>query len=466
MLTNSRNYLFKSEELLSILSGIAMNKGNSTHIIEKIEIDSRRVKPNTLFFALPGERVDGHSFIPQVIENGATAIVIKDSELLRFQYMAKHSDVLFIAVPDTLKALQSLASYWVQKHQSVNKVAITGSCGKTTTKEMLSNILENLGKTAKNPGNFNSEIGLPLSVFSISSATEFGVFEMGINHFGEMDQIVSVYNPDISLITNIGNAHIGFFGSQEAIAYEKSKIFTENVKRGYWGSDSNWKKYVENLRNIELRDVRKNADEQLIISHVLDRGLHGWDFLYEGEKIHIDHIGFHNLQNAIAAIKIAKDFGASPSQIRNGLEGTPVLPGRSRIINGDVTIIEDSYNANSYSVSSIIDYMKALDWKGRKTVVLGSMKELGAASQKAHRELGVKLLSMNPSAAFLYGDEMESTYKVIKESGNGDKIFYTKDFKELEENVVNYARKGDLFLLKGSRVMAMERLLPQLHLVS
>ncbi|NQT59239.1 MAG: UDP-N-acetylmuramoylalanyl-D-glutamate--2,6-diaminopimelate ligase, partial [Bacteroidetes bacterium] len=195
-------------------------------------------------------------------------------------------------------------------------------------------------------------------------------------------------------------------------------------------------------------------------------GLQGWRIQYEDRTFVLKHVGVHNLLDALAAITVARDLGAEPKHIADGLESLEPLSGRSRVINGKITIIEDSYNSNLDSASRIIDYVKTLRWEGRKTVVLGSMKELGSTSGRAHKAIGRKVKSLAPSAAFLFGSEMESAYNLLIKENYTKKLIYTDCYEELESEVTTYTHDGDLLLLKGSRSMEMERLLAPLTMVS
>jgi UDP-N-acetylmuramoyl-tripeptide--D-alanyl-D-alanine ligase len=329
---------------------------------------------------------------------------------------------------------------------------------------MIAAILSQMGTVVKTPGNRNSEIGLPLSLFSIDSDHQFGVFELGIGGKGEMDRLISVYSPDYGVMTNIGPAHIANFGSIEAIAQEKSKLFHPGIRRGYIYEHNVWKQYVNSLRNLSCREFGQEGTGGFCWAKPL--GLDGWSICYEDRVFVLRHVGRHNLLNALAAVTIARDLGAEPHHIAAGLEALEPAAGRSRIVPGKVTVIEDSYNANTDSTGSIIDYMGGLSWKGRKAVVLGSMKELGETAERAHARIGRKVKTLAPSAAFLFGKEMESAYAVLRRSRSVGKLFFTESYEDLEREVTGYVREGDLLLLKGSRAMAMERLLKPLAMVS
>jgi UDP-N-acetylmuramoyl-tripeptide--D-alanyl-D-alanine ligase len=418
-----------------------------------------------LFVALTGDRTDGHRYLAKAAESGACVLLVNQNARSVYESQRLFTqNVSVIAVEDTLRALQQLASAWVRRFPSLVKLAVTGSSGKTTTKEMLSSILSEMGNTVKNPGNYNSVIGLPLSVFGINDEHEFGVFEMGINHAGEMDNMLDVYAPDVSVMTNIGTAHIGLLGSTEAIAREKSKIFHKRLVSGFIHEDNIWRPYIEQKRSVRLNQFGLGATDG--VENAVSLGLNGWRLTYQGIDIHLTHVGLHNLYDALAAIEVAQSLGAERHDVRNGLEKLQPLNGRSRIINGRVTVIEDSYNSNVESAGNILNYLGLLPWNGHKHVVLGSMKELGFATMSAHSAIGRQVSSLNVQGTFLFGKEMESAFNYLKREAYANTLYFTDDYDELEHQVTSHVRGGDLVLLKGSRAMAMERLVEPLSLVS
>jgi UDP-N-acetylmuramoyl-tripeptide--D-alanyl-D-alanine ligase len=346
----------------------------------------------------------------------------------------------------------------------VRKVGITGSCGKTTTKDMVASVLSVMGNTVSTPGNLNSEIGLPLSVLQLGPETEYGVFEMGVDHVGEMDRMLEVWKPEAGIITNIGLSHLGKMGSLRVIAHEKSKLFHSGITTGLIAENSAWKGYISDLRKVALSSFGLESTEG--VNGVEFLGLRGWKIDYENISIHLEAVGRHNLMDAMAAITLAQTFGADRQVVKEGLERFRTSGGRSRIIEGEVTIIEDCYNASVDSTGNILDYMDTLQWKGKKKVVLGSMKELGNASVAAHEAVGRKLLGVKPASCYFYGKEMESAWMVMKHNGYTRDLFYTDDFEELQTKVLHEMCRGDLVLLKGSRAMAMERLVPGLRSIA
>lgn len=445
---------------------VYLNGGKKTgsQVVSSVSIDSRDCGKGSLFVALRGERCDGHDFVKTAVQNGASAVLVDHQHLAQVQQELKGNDAGIIAVGDTLKGLQDFSASHVARFPHLTKVGVTGSCGKTTTKELVGSILSCMGETVRTPGNLNSEIGLPLSVLRIGPQTEFGVFEMGVDHIGEMDSMLGVWKPDYGILTNIGISHVGKMGNVENIAREKSKIFHQDLKRGFIAENCAWKPWIDTLRGCDLSQFGPSTT--IGFESAEDLGLDGWNIAYAGNKMHLRCVGRHSLLDALAAMEVAREIGATSEQIKAGIEKMVPIDGRSKVINGDVTIIEDCYNASVDSTGNILDYLGSVRWQGGKKVVLGSMKELGDLSRQAHEAIGRKILAVDPQSSFLYGREMESAWNLLRRNGYDKTLFFTDDYEELEFAVQKDTRKGDLFLLKGSRAMAMERLVPAIRSVS
>ncbi|HKM07906.1 MAG TPA: UDP-N-acetylmuramoyl-tripeptide--D-alanyl-D-alanine ligase [Sphaerochaeta sp.] len=425
-------------------------------IVEDVQIDSRKCSSNSLFFALDGTKERGVSFVGDAAKRGACAVVVPIAEKELALALVKPYRCALILVQDPLIALQSLACEYRRMLPQVTNVGITGSCGKSTTKEALASIAKILGKTVKTPGNLNSEIGLPLSILQLESDTQFGIFEMGIDHVGEMDRMVDMLRPDIGLLTNVGISHLEKFEKRSTILREKGKIFHSGMTMGFVSDDCPYASILEKRSHLSLKQYG------ITDMKAVDRGLDGWDLTFEGESFHVACVGRHLLSDVMGAIQVSLALGSDRKDIAEGLEGFQAMKGRSFVHKSGVTIIDDSYNASPDSTSSILGYLKALAWKGEKKVVLGPMKELGSESRKAHTMVARQLYASQMGSAYLYGQEMKGAYDLLKKSGYSNSLFYTDDFSELENHVISKSRQGDLFLLKASRSVAMERLIPAL----
>ncbi|MFA5513416.1 MAG: UDP-N-acetylmuramoyl-tripeptide--D-alanyl-D-alanine ligase [Sphaerochaetaceae bacterium] len=448
---------YRLKEIARIVDGVVVGT-NQLSFVTSLTIDSKKCRNNSLFIALKGSNADGHSFVHEALTKGCVAALVSREKAPTLESELKTEKKALIIVNDPLKALQKLAQHHVNSFPSLKKIGITGSVGKTTTKEMVSSILSQMGKTAKTPGNYNSEIGLPLSLMEIDEKSEFGVFEMGVDEIGQMEQMVEIYKPNISLITNIGLSHIGKMGSLNQIAKEKGKIFHPESEAAFINENCRWTSYIKKRTSVEIKSYGTAFTRG--IRSVTPIGINGWTINYKGLPIHLKGVGKHNLSNALAAISIADYFKAEAEQIKEGLQNYTVVDGRSNIVGGEVTIIEDWYNSSVDSTSTILDYIESLKWNGRKVAILGSMKELGEFSETAHRQVADKVVNTNLDRVFLYGKEMKSAFDLLVEKGFKQNLFYTTNFEDLQNKVDQSTKKGDLVLLKGSRSMGMENLIP------
>ena len=440
--------------------GLFVPDGDLDPDILSVSIDSRTVRKGDLFIALKGEFTDGHNYISMAFKAGASAVMISDDYYSDYSNKKFNLEYLgcFIVVEDTLLGFHKLSASWVADFDSMIKIAVTGSNGKSTTKEMIGAILSEEGSTVVNEGNLNSETGLPLSVLNIEAHHKYGVFEIGINHPGEMKALVTILNPDYALITNIGTAHIGLLGSQKAIAVEKSNIFSlfDETHTGFIFEGDTWATYLKG--RCKGKTVLYGLKSTVGVQGVTNLGLKGWEILYKDLKIDLKFVGQHNLTNALASISLAGFLGVSSEKIKIGLERIEPLKGRSQIIEGRYTVIEDSYNANSESMVEMFNFISQLDWSGRIVFVLGSMKELGALSEDIHKSIGQQAVLPEPEIIYFFGEEMKTAYEAALETQYAGNFIYTVNYSELEKRVPGSLEDGDLVLIKGSRSMNLDKL--------
>ncbi len=459
-MAEDRTVLFRTDWLSAAAEGRRI--GDPGAAVSTVEVDSRAVRPGALFAALPGERADGHDFIAPALAAGATAVLATEEGWKRRSAVLEpalaRAGAAAVLVPDALEGLQKAARAWRLRFPSLTRVGITGSSGKTTTKECLGRILSRKFRTAVNPGNLNSEIGLPQAMFLLRPEHEAGVFEMGINHAGEMDALVRVWEPSHALVTNIGTAHIGILGSRRAIAQEKKKIFSRISSEGSafaWEDDEFLAFLAEGLP-VRLRTFGPRTLEGF--EGCRDAGLDGWILRYRGAEIAFPLPGAHNLLDALAATALADALGCGPAEIREGLEGVTALFGRSEIFRGRVTILRDCYNSNPDSAARALEFCDSLSWPGRRIYALGSMLELGPASETAHRALGDRAGRSRADALLFFGAETAEAARAAREAGFRGPVVHTDDFDDLARAAGDLARDGDLWLLKASRGMELERL--------
>ena len=350
-------------------------------------LDSRKVEPGYLFFATRGERVDGHSFIPQVVEKGAALVVCEE---------APEVHVPYILVKDTFAALKTVAAFY-REQLDIPIIGVTGSVGKTSTKEMIAAGLSTKFNVLKTQGNFNNEVGLPLTILSIREEHDAAVVEMGISHFGEMHRLSEIAKPDICVITNIGQCHLENLIDRDGVLRAKSEIFDFMKKDGFVVLNGDDDK-LATIKEIHGRKpyffgigpegaVAKDA----FAVEIQSKGLFGSDFQMQLMGDDVDAFvplpGQHMVVNALAAACVGRILGMTNEEVLSGIASVQATGGRSNIMRlSDKTIIDDCYNANPVSMRSAIDLLAMA--QGTKTVILGDMFELGVDELSLHREVG------------------------------------------------------------------------------
>lgn len=355
---------------------------------EQVEItgavlDSRQVEAGYAFFAVRGERVDGHSFIPQAAEKGAALVICEEAPAVEIPY---------ILVEDTLAALKTVAAFY-REQLDIPIIGVTGSVGKTSTKEMIAAGLSTQFNVLKTQGNFNNEVGLPLTILRIRKEHQVVVVEMGISDFGEMHRLSQIARPDICVITNIGQCHLENLGDRDGVLKAKTEIFDFMAKDGYVvlnGDDDKLTTITQvHGRRPYFFGFGEKAD--VFATEVQSQGLFGSDFQMQlfGEKLHasVPLPGQHMVINALAAACVGHILGMSNEAVLAGIASVQATGGRSNIMKlTDKTVIDDCYNANPVSMKSAIDLLMIAN--GRKAVILGDMFELGTEEQRLHGEVG------------------------------------------------------------------------------
>jgi UDP-N-acetylmuramoyl-tripeptide--D-alanyl-D-alanine ligase len=367
---------------------------------------------------------------------------------------------VLVVVKDTLRGLQDAAAFYLGKFPRLLRVSITGSTGKTTTKEIAAAMIGIERKTVTNAGNLNSETGLPLSIFNVREEHEVGIFEAGMNRRGEIGELAQVLKPHIALITNIGSAHIGILGARTLIAEEKKDIFS-----CFTGTETALIPAGDEYTDFLARDVRGKVffygpEEFPELGEVRDLGLEGAEINWDGEKVRFGLPGRFNLKNVLAAAAIARTIPVSSASIRRGLESMKPIFGRGEILKGKTTVIRDCYNSNPESLEAALEFCDNLSWPGRRLYVIGAMFELGQEAEGAHRNMGRILSDSIAEKIFLYGAETEAAAAVL--ASREIPFFYTDSMEDLRRVLEDYIRPGDLVLLKGSRGCALEQLTPAL----
>ncbi len=478
--TDSHQTLLSFDALIRAVDGQAEPPVTGGFSFTSVATDSRNVVAGSLFVPLIGERQDGHTYIEQALEKGATAVFIaqaaydKDPEHYG-ALMTAYPFAAFIRVRDTLRALQDAAAAYVERFPSLIKIGVTGSSGKTTTKDMLVSTLSRKYRVVSTAGNLNSETGLPLSVFAIRAEHEAGVFELGMNRTDEIAEITRVLKPQYAVITNIGTAHIGILGSREHIAKEKRRIFDFIDEGGaaFVPEEDDFADFlVREVRGSVVYFGRNVSERESGVRFIRDEGLLGSVFEVDGVRVQLSVPGIYNYRNALAAVAVSKRLGLDAREIKEGLERFRRAPGRMEMLHltaaagARVTLVNDCYNANPESMSGALDFCDSVGGCAAKIYVLGDMLELGAKSLEEHTKIGSRVARRAPDTAVFVGREMEAAYRAALAAGFGNAVHIpdaSAHSMELLCSLLQGAlRDASLVLLKASRGMALERVIPML----
>ncbi|MCL5985916.1 MAG: UDP-N-acetylmuramoyl-tripeptide--D-alanyl-D-alanine ligase [Actinobacteria bacterium] len=435
---------------------------------DRIETDTRKTVRGALFWAIKGQHFDGNDFVMDAALkdfNGAVVSRISDSDINQI-YSLKKDDFFVVEVDDTLKALVDLAKSH-RKRIKAKVIAITGSSGKTTTKEMTASILKRVGKVVYAYRSFNNEIGLPLTLLRATSVDDFVILEMGTRNKGNIIQLCDVAYPDIGAITVIGPTHLEFLGSEEGVADAKAELLDclrEDGVACLFDGDM----WFEHMRSkVRCRLIRYGFSEKCDV-HGTDVKV-GHDMMPSfnlgiggrEEQIKLNIAGKHNVINALAASSIAWALDVSVEDIKAGLQECPVPDMRSNLIwlKNDVCLIDDSYNANPISSACGINMLVDVGGKRRKIAVLGDMLELGEESDRYHYELGSIAARSGVDLIFSYGDYARDICQGVTDlDGSGCECRSFKDMDSLILELKKTIKPGDFILVKASRAMSFENI--------
>lgn len=429
-----------------------------------VVIDSRKIQKDGVFIATKGERVDGHDFISQVIQAGAIGVVC--------ERLPEKVQVPCVLVQDSFQALRDIAEFY-RLQLTIPVIGITGSVGKTSTKEVIAAVLGQKYKVCKTQGNFNNEIGLPLTVLSIQPEHQAAVVEMGINHFGEMYRLSKIARPDICVITNIGECHLENLGSKEGILKEKTEIFAFMNPDGlvFLNGEDDLLNTVTKPGKQEIIRFGYRQEHDIYATDIEDRGLLG-----SAMKVHIGKEtfdagvtlpGVHMILNALAAAGIGKKLGLTVQEITKGMQQASSVAGRSHVIKtGRYTIIDDCYNANPVSMKASLNLLStALD---RKVAILGDMFELGEQENDLHGEIGAyvaehaidELICIGSLSRWMF----EKACEKCEEQGRTSAwIHYFATKEEAVLQLPTILHQDDAILIKASHGMHFEQLVAMLQ---
>jgi UDP-N-acetylmuramoyl-tripeptide--D-alanyl-D-alanine ligase len=438
-------------------------KGERNLCINSISTDSRSLKDGDLFFAIKGDRFNGHDFLKDALSSGASGVVFEGNELKRVLSLKESlfKKKIFIQVDDTIKALGKLAAFYRNRFK-IPFIAVTGTCGKTTTKDIIFNLLSLNLKVLKNEGTKNNHIGLPVTLLQLDRNFDAAVLELGMNHSGEIDYLAGILKPHIGVITNVGSAHLEFVKDIDGVLKAKEEL----------------------LRNLRLDDIAVvNGDDDRLVE-VLEKykfkkitfGMRkGCEFratevnihkkitsfkLNNGTLFKLNLLGTHNIYNVLAAIATSSIFDIDMYNLRGALESFKPLNMRMKFteING-MTIIDDTYNANPLSVKSAVDTLSGLNGN-RKIAIFADMLELGGNSEQLHKDIGNYIAAKKIDLLITVGNLSRHIASAAKDSGmKASNIYNVTSKKEAADLLNRVAKPDDILLFKGSRLTKMEELI-------
>ncbi len=452
----------KVSELIEATGG-RLIQGDLKEEISGISTDSRKIKKHELFIALKGPKYDGQDFIQEAIDKGACGALISRS---RFTV---HGSRFTILVKDTLKALGQIAKYYREKFD-LPVVAVTGSTGKTTTKDMIASILSKKFSVLKTEGNFNNEVGVPLTLFRLSREHEVAVLELGMSALGEIERLTRISSPKMGVMTNVGEVHLQYLGNVQRVALAKAELVYALGKDDV---------AILNIDDPYIRDMKKGIKARIITYGIREKAEvgakeienlreEGMRFILRvGKKslsLHLRCLGYHNIYNALAAASAAYALGIKEEMIRKGLSRFQPLAGRMRIIKmKGLTILDDTYNASPKSFVAAIETLRGLSPKGRRILVAGDMLELGKRAPLAHKETGAYVAHSGIDILITCGDLAGYIAQGAIEAGMKEKrIVSCRNKEEAGERLSSLAKEGDTILIKGSRATGMEEIIKKL----
>jgi UDP-N-acetylmuramoyl-tripeptide--D-alanyl-D-alanine ligase len=439
-------------------AGEPLNGSESTPI-HRVCTDSRQTQNGDLFVALRGERFDGHQFLDDAIARGASAVLIEQRKV-----PVKLPNVAVVSVGDTRQALGRIAAAYRQDF-SLPIVAVGGSNGKTTTKDLIASVLRQKLSTLSSDASYNNDIGVPLTLLRLEKAYQAAVVEAGTNHPGELAPLVKLIQPQHGVITSIGREHLEFFGDIAGVAEEEGSLAELLPPDGrlFIAGDSEWTARVAQRTRAAVVRVGLGKSNDWRLSDVgFDK--RGVSFRVEAPQndfcgeYKINLWGRHQAANALLAIAIGAEFGLNPAEIRRGLAACAPLPRRLQLWeHNGVRVLDDAYNANADSVVAALQTLQDLPCQGRRLAVLGDMAELGAHSEAAHAEVGRRAAELGVGQLFAVGRMAPVIARAAREAGL-NRVFEFSDVETAAAAVKNFVKAGDVLLLKASRAARLERI--------
>ncbi len=429
-----------------------------THPVRQVSTDSRSIQSGDLFFALQGDTFDGHLFVDEVVKKGALAAVVS-----RSWYDQNQSVENVLVVDDVLRAFQESAAAY-RRRFDLPTIAVTGSAGKTTSKEMIYSVLSRRYRVLRNRKSFNNHVGVPTTLFDLTPEHEMILTELGANHFGELDRLSYLVEPSIAVITNIGYAHLEFFGDLEGVRRAKFEVFN-HCRPGA--------KAILNADDALLANAAAPVSDRFTYGLEQRADLHAevlgcdrqacYRFRMLDRIVQLQVPGRHNVSNALAAAAVALQFRMMPEEIQAGLESFVAVDQRMQVLSAaGVTLINDAYNANPSSCAAALNTCRDFAQQGNRLIaVLGDMLELGGYAEAEHRRLADRCAAVGVQRLCLYGTHTLHTLERAREIG-GFEAAHFEDKTVLAQWLCPLLHQGDVVLIKGSRGMHMETIVSAL----
>jgi len=455
-------------EQLAELCEARLIRGEPERLVGRISIDSRALGRGDCFVALRGPRFDGHEFVPDVARLGASAAVVSDPT----RAMNSPSALALLQVQDTLTALHKLATNYRRLMPPTTRlVAVTGSSGKTTTKELIAAVLGERFNVVESSGNNNNHIGVPLNLLRLDRAHDYGVFELGTNHPGEIAVLADMVRPDVGVITNIGLGHVEFFGDEAGVAREKGSLIEVLPRNGdglaVLNADDKWCAElrtrtnatvvtvgIDNFADIRASEIKINGDVKFRLNIAKKR---------EDVVVRLKTLGRHQIYNALQAAAVGYFAGMDLDEIRLGLEHAqfPRMRMEPVTIHG-VRFVNDCYNANVVSMKAALQMVRETPSAGRKVAVLGDMLELGEWTRPAHCDIGAMAANCGLALLVTVGQSARLIAQAAVEAGmETHRVLPLATATEAGETIRALVHEGDLVLIKGSRRLQLERILEE-----
>ncbi len=456
-----------ASELISILPSGELISGPKDFAISSICTDTRSLKRNDFFVPLKGEHFDGHDFIGDAIKKGASGIFTERwDEEIKSKIESVSKDFVIIKVENALKALQSIAGL-VRRKLDLQVIGITGSTGKTTTKDILNSILRKKFSVVCTEKSYNNEIGVPLTILKATPNTDIVILEMGMRGKGQISELCDIALPTMGIITNIGKTHFELLNSEEAIAETKAELIKSISSNGtvVLNHDDFWTDKFKAMTSakIVIYGFSNEANVRAENISVSANGCPSFKIISNGDSIFVNFpfSGRHNVCNLLAAAAVAIKLGLSLRDIKEGLESCTITEMRMQVFENSegVTIINDAYNANPDSMQASLETLKDIEGEGRKIAVLGDMAELGKISTVSHRDVGALVKKNGVDLLFVVGEKAKQIAQGAIEKGVDTKnIFICSNLKDAEQKIKKVIKSGDIILFKGSRIMKLENL--------